>query len=150
MKVLNLQCELGHSFEGWFSDEADYEQQTARQLLHCPLCDSGSITKLPSAPRLNLGASQPEQTPAQAKQELMNMPQDQMQRMIMEAARKLMNETKDVGERFAEEARRIHYGEVKAEAIRGRATREEAQALHDEGIAFMAMPIPSLLKEPLQ
>ena len=42
--------------------------------------------------------------------------------------------------RFPEEARKIHYEEVPARAIRGQASREEAQALADEGIEFAPLP----------
>lgn len=56
MKVLNLQCQHGHGFEGWFGSEDDFQNQLARQLVACPLCGDGQISKLPSAPRLNLGA----------------------------------------------------------------------------------------------
>jgi hypothetical protein len=155
MKVLNLQCELGHGFEGWFSDEQDYEQQLSSKVLVCPLCESASITKLPSAPRLNLsGAKAVESAPASDvgvdKNELISLPQSQQQRALLEAARQMMANTKDVGERFAEEARRMHYGEVAHEAIRGKASREEAVALREEGIEFMSMPLPAALKEPLQ
>lgn len=156
MKVLNLQCELGHGFEGWFSDEQDYEQQLSSKLLVCPLCESASITKLPSAPRLNLsGVKSDEAKPAEPiaasdHNELMSLPQAQLQRALIEAARQMMANTKDVGERFAEEARRMHYGEVEHSGIRGKASREEAEALREEGIEFMSMPIPAALKEPLQ
>ena len=51
---------------------------------------------------------------------------------------------------FAEEARRMHYGETDERAIRGQATREEAQSLVEEGIAVMPLPVPPALKGPLQ
>ncbi|MEY4751293.1 MAG: hypothetical protein RIQ60_3507 [Pseudomonadota bacterium] len=54
MKVLDLQCAQGHGFEGWFGSDDDYQQQTARGLLECPLCADKSVRRLPSAPRLNL------------------------------------------------------------------------------------------------
>jgi hypothetical protein len=159
MKVLNLQCDTQHPFEGWFSDEADYQQQLKRRLLRCPMCDSDKIIKLPSAPRLNLsGASASTEAESvhsshaasESPTELMSLPQAQLQKAMMQAMRQMMSNTKDVGERFAEEARRMHYGEAPHEAIRGRASREEAEALHDEGIEFMAMPSMPALKEPLQ
>ena len=59
-----------------------------------------------------------------------------------------MSTTEDVGERFPEEARRIHYGEVEERGIRGRATREDAEALREEGIEVMALPLPDAVKEP--
>ncbi|MEO0003115.1 MAG: hypothetical protein RLZZ22_807, partial [Pseudomonadota bacterium] len=59
MKVLDLQCAAGHGFEGWFGSEDDYAAQQARGLLSCPSCGSAEVRRLPSAPRLNLGAGRP-------------------------------------------------------------------------------------------
>ena len=58
--------------------------------------------------------------------------------------------TEDVGDRFPEEARRIHYGESEERGIRGRATREDAAALREEGIEVVAVPVPEPLKGPVQ
>ena len=55
-----------------------------------------------------------------------------------------------MGERFPDEARRIHYGEIEQRGIRGQATPEQREALRDEGIEVMALPMPAALKEPLQ
>ena len=62
----------------------------------------------------------------------------------------MLSSTEDVGERFPEEARRIHYGEVEERGIRGRATKEDADALREEGIEVMALPIPDAVKGPIQ
>ena len=64
--------------------------------------------------------------------------------------RHVMANTDDVGERFAEEARRIHYGETEERGIRGQASPEETEALIEEGIAVLPLPIPKALKGPLQ
>ena len=61
-----------------------------------------------------------------------------------------MANTEDVGQRFAEEARRIHYGESPQRGIRGHATPEEREALSDEGIETMAIPVPRALDGPVQ
>jgi hypothetical protein len=58
MKVLNLQCAHRHCFEGWFGSEDDFQSQLVRDLIECPLCADKQISKLPSAPRLNLGGHQ--------------------------------------------------------------------------------------------
>jgi hypothetical protein len=63
--------------------------------------------------------------------------------------RRLVASTEDVGRRFAEEARRMHYGEIEDRAIRGQTTPQEAQALHEEGIEVVALPIPPGLKDGL-
>ena len=58
--------------------------------------------------------------------------------------------TRVVGDRFPEEARRIHYGEAEARGIRGKASAEDAQALRDEGIEVVSLPVPAALKGPVQ
>jgi hypothetical protein len=74
----------------------------------------------------------------------------QMQSAMMKVVRHVMANTEDVGSQFAEEARKIHYGEREERNIRGQATREETEALIDEGIDVMALPVPENLKGPLQ
>lgn len=72
MKVLDLQCQHGHGFEGWFGSEDDFQSQLKRGLVQCPICDDAQITKKLSAPRLNLSgakapaASSVEPAPTQA------------------------------------------------------------------------------------
>ena len=147
MKVLDLRCANGHGFEGWFGSEDDFLDQNGRGLVECPLCADHVITRLPSAPRLNLsGAREPAQ-PAPAKAEPAAA---DLQAMWMQAVRHAIENTDDVGERFAEEARRIHYGETDARGIRGVASAQERQALHEEGIEVLALPIPAGLKGPVQ
>lgn len=153
MKVLNLQCRHAHGFEGWFASEEDFQGQLARGLVECPLCGDAQVTKMPSAPRLNLGASEPAPaaaSPAAGKQEVMSAPNEQLQAAWMQLVRQVMTQTEDVGERFAEEARKIHYGETEERGIRGQASREETQALLEEGISVLPLPIPKGLKGPLQ
>jgi hypothetical protein len=73
-----------------------------------------------------------------------------LQAMWMQAVREILRQTEDVGERFVEEARRIHFGEAEERGIRGVATPEEREALRDEGIEVMALPVPAALKGPVQ
>lgn len=143
MKVLNLQCSHRHSFEGWFASEDDFQGQLGRGLVECPLCGDTGVTKMLSAPRLNLGAAEPA-----PRQRVMSTPDASLQAEWMKMVRHVMANTEDVGERFAEEARRIHYGETGERGIRGQASREETEALVEEGIAVLPLPIPKALKEP--
>jgi hypothetical protein len=152
MKVLNLQCSHAHGFEGWFGSEDDFQDQLARGLVECPLCGDTGVSKLPSAPRLNLGATETAvaPAPAQGKQEVMSAPNPQLQAAWMQLVQQVMAHTEDVGENFAEEARKIHYGESEERGIRGQASREETQALLEEGINVLPLPIPKGMKGPLQ
>ncbi|TDG09300.1 DUF1178 family protein [Paraburkholderia guartelaensis] len=144
MKVLDLQCPDGHRFEGWFASVDDFESQLSRKLVECPMCGATHVTRLPSAPRLNLsGASE---TPKASPQEQAA----QWQAHAMGVIREVLEKTENVGDRFAEEARRIHYNEAPSRNIRGVASADDAQALVEEGIDVMPLPVPAALKGPLQ
>ena len=177
MKVLDLQCGQHHVFEGWFGSEDDFQSQLTRGLLTCPLCGDAHVTKKLSAPRLNLSTSRGdpdtaghEPTHAGASthhaesasaitsaastlpslQDVANLEPAQLQAALLKMVRHVVANTEDVGNNFPEEARKMHYGETEARNIRGHATPEETEALIDEGIAVMPLPLPDVLKEPLQ
>jgi len=143
MKVLNLRCANGHGFEGWFGSDDDFMEQNGRGLVECPLCADKVISRLPTAPRLNLGAGRGDALPAEPAAA-------DPQALWLQAVRQLVAGTEDVGERFAEEARRIHHGEAERRGIRGQATPDEREALRDEGIEVIALPLPRALEGPLQ
>jgi hypothetical protein len=145
MKVFDLQCSEGHSFEGWFGSENDFQDQLGRGLVECPLCGDTGVAKMLSAPRLNLGASEP-----QPRQDLVSTPDASMQAAWLKMVRHVMANTEDVGERFPEEARRMHYGESEERGIRGQASARETEALLEEGIGVLPLPVPKALKQPLQ
>lgn len=150
MKVLNLQCGHGHGFEGWFGSEDDFQDQLGRGMVECPLCGDSAVAKLPSAPRLNLGAAAPSAPAAAPRQDVMNTPDAKLAAAWMQMVRHVMANTEDVGEKFAEEARKIHYGETEERNIRGQASPEETESLLEEGIAVMPLPVPKGMKGPLQ
>lgn len=150
MKVLNLQCVHQHGFEGWFASEDDFQAQLARQLVACPVCGDTGVAKLPSAPRLNLGATASPVEPGATAPSEPDPKLAARQAAWLKMVRHVMANTEDVGEKFAEEARRIHYGETEERNIRGQASREDTEALLDEGIAVLPLPVPAGLKGPLQ
>jgi len=61
-----------------------------------------------------------------------------------------MGRSEDVGNSFAEEARKIHYKESPERSIRGQTTIDEAEALREEGIEVLAMPMLPAFKNTLQ
>jgi hypothetical protein len=145
MKVLDLQCPHGHRFEGWFASADDFESQQSRKLVECPICGAKEVSRLPSAPRLNLSHGVEAKAKAKAPAAA-----GELQARVMRALREVLEKTENVGDRFAEEARRIHYNEAPARNIRGVTTPEDARALVEEGIEVMPLPVPAALKEPLQ
>jgi hypothetical protein len=168
MRVLNLRCEHGHLFEGWFGSEEDFLDQNGRQLIECPMCADRVITRMPSAPRLNLsgakapvadnkaGAASPARPAGQGSAPTVVAERSEharatdVQAMWMQVVNRVMAGTEDVGERFAEEARRIHYGEAPERPIRGAASAEERAALLEEGIDVIPLLLPSALRGPVQ
>ena len=154
MKVLDLRCGNGHGFEGWFASDEDFMAQNGQGQIECPLCADRIISRLPSAPRLNLsGQREPEPAtpgPTPAETTVAPGPALQLQAQWLQAVRHMLENTEDVGEHFADEARRIHYGEIEARGIRGQATPDERRRLRDEGIEIMSLPLPAALKGPVQ
>jgi len=137
MIVFDLVCAQGHRFEGWFASGDAFDEQQKKKLVRCPMCDDQQVERLPSArvrvPKGEAAVDAPPQLDAQ--QAVAGMPAD-----LLAKLREAVKKTEDVGERFPEEARKIHYNESPQRAIRGRATKEDAEALKDEGIEFQTIP----------
>ena len=175
MKVYNLACPLDHRFEGWFASEEDCLAQQDKGMLACPICDSTEITRIPSAPHIAKSGSSkvvPSSTeltvasPAATDNSSLNSGisgdvlaltgndhsqlEAQVQAAFLKGMRELMGRSEDVGNSFAEEARKIHYKESPERSIRGQTTLDEAEALREEGIEVMAMPMLPAFKNTLQ
>ncbi len=156
VKVFNLRCDQDHRFEGWFGSDADRQRQLSEGLLTCPLCSSADVTLLPSAPRVQLNRGV-EPDPSAATSTAVAPPKGSggqtaatLQAAWIQAVQHVIAHTDDVGAQFADEARRIHYGEAESRGIRGQATHQETLELVDEGIDVVRLPVPELLKGPLQ
>lgn len=139
MIVLNLCCDSEHTFEGWFASASTYEDQLARGLVSCPVCDSLKISRRPTAPYVIAGTSPP--APAPKPHSHATAPSADAVATAIALLRQAGRDSEDVGEQFSDEARRIHYGESEARSIKGQATREDVSALLDEGI--MVLPLPA-------
>jgi len=63
--------------------------------------------------------------------------------LVSTVVEKLLANTVDVGRAFPEEARKIHYKEAPERAIRGTASVKEVEALREEGIQVMTLPVPA-------
>ena len=149
MKVLDLQCDHGHAFEGWFGSEEDFLAQCEKSMVQCPVCGDVSIVKKLSAPRLNLSGSRAPSDDTQQNQLSANA-DSVLAAAWFALARQVVANTTDVGNRFAEEARKMHYQEADERAIRGTTTRDEALSLMEEGIDVVPFVLPEALKGPLQ
>lgn len=137
MKIFDLQCGAGHRFEGWFASAEEFTAQRAGGQVGCPACGAQDVDRVPSATRFNTGAAQPV-----AKDETTKDPLALAQKLYSRMLDELLRRSEDVGAEFPAEARRIHYHEAPERMIRGQASQEEHEALIEEGIPVLQMPIP--------
>jgi len=141
--VFDLGCPNQHRFEGWFASNVDFERQLRHKLIACPLCGNTGISRVPSASYVKTAASERparRQAPAAVGPlQYANVGTEVLTRLVEH----IVENTEDVGPAFPEEARKIHYREVPERRIRGTASREEVEALKDEGIEVVALPVPA-------
>ena len=161
MIAFDLSCAHDHVFEAWFRSSSDYAAQLERGLIACPLCSDTRIRKAVMAPNIaaksnrsasalpalaataeNSGGTAPViSTPSTPT--LPDLPPAVMAMMaaVAKAQAESLPQSTWVGKRFAEEARAIHdSGEERL--IHGQATRDEAEALAEDGIGVMPLLVP--------
>ena len=139
MIVFDLLVHARPSFEGWFASGEEFERQQKAKLVRCPVCDDVARR----APAVGAGARAQGRAAVDAPRRCRDAPQEAVAGMPAELVAKLreiVQQHRERRQRFPEEARKIHYEEVPARAIRGQASREEAEALRDEGIEFSPLP----------
>ncbi|MEJ5080066.1 MULTISPECIES: DUF1178 family protein [unclassified Ochrobactrum] len=131
----SLHCDHGHEFEGWFRDNADFDRQSERKLVSCPVCNSPEIQKSLMAPAVSTSRSK----------EQVAIAMDQAQKQVLEQMRELSRKVREnadyVGDQFAEEARKIHFGETEARGIYGEASKEDVHSLIEDGVEVMPLPV---------
>ncbi len=133
MIVFDLRCGGGHVFEAWFASSAAYDDQRGRALVACPVCGDSGVEKAVMAPAVAAKGNRAPVPAVQAKA---------MLAAIAQAQAKALEGSRWVGRRFADEARAIHAGEKPDAVIHGQATREEAKALAEEGVAVAPLLVP--------
>lgn len=162
MILYSLICDSDHDFEAWFKSSGDFEDQSGKGYVSCPICGSSSVSKSLMAPSVSTSRSRQDRifaaeepttsTPA-AEVPATMAPQPQMalsapdpkMTVLLDAMRKLKNHITEnadyVGKDFAEEARKIHYGESEERGIYGETTPQEADGLREEGIEVQPLPV---------
>jgi len=140
MILFDVKCARGHVFEAWFRDSNTADRQMKRRELACPACGNTRTAKAPMAPRI--GKKGGSRIPVQAKADTTEMAATsaKLRKELAELRAKVESNCDYVGEKFAEEARKIHYGETDPRGIYGETSKDEAEALADEGVEFARIP----------
>jgi hypothetical protein len=127
-----LVCDHDHAFEGWFGSSDDFESQSARGLVECPVCASKAVGKQIMAPAVaGTRRTMPDLSP-------------EARTVMMEALGRMRAHVEEnfdyVGDAFATEARAIHEGRSEDRGIYGEATPAEVRKLAEDGVPVAPMP----------
>jgi hypothetical protein len=133
MIAFDLQCNNGHSFEGWFEDGKAYEDQKKRKLIACPVCNSTDVSKILSTFAIKRTSDFDPNAPAS---------QDKIEDLSKKIVDFVEKNFDNVGSDFAKEALKIHYGVTEPRNIRGVSSPEEEKVLKQEGIQYYKIPVP--------
>ncbi len=143
-----LRCSGDHEFDGWFKDSAAFDRQSKRGLVECPTCGDRSVERALMAPAVSKRAKAvaapvvevlPPENAAPPVVAAGRMPA-QLRAMLQQVRSEIERNCEYVGADFAAKAREIHRGEADARGIYGETSREEAEALADEGIEVGVVP----------
>ena len=158
MVIYDLECSLGHRFEGWFPSIDAFGTQLEKCFVTCNQCGSKQIKKIPSGghimagshsqpqlatstnsilPNANLPATQTPQTLAGPTPALSNV--DPV--VLLKTLHQFIKTTcKDVGPEFADKAIQMQHGEIPKEPIHGTATDVDYEKMADEGVEYSLIP----------
>lgn len=135
MIAFDLRCGRGHVFEAWFASSSAYEDQRAKRLVACPMCDDQTIDKAVMAPNIaTRGRAAPSCDQPDERRALIAA--------LAEAQARMIEKSTYVGSDFADRARAMHLGDETPAPIYGEATPSEAKSLADEGVAVVPLPFP--------
>ncbi len=134
MVVYELICESGHDFEAYFPSFEAYQMQRSNGLVNCAVCGTVNVAIVPRGKAISVVSKVGE------SQESIKAPHVDPVTFIKSLNHYVKKNFEDVGERFPEEARKIYHGEKSPKNIYGKATSEEREMLHEEGVPIFAVP----------
>lgn len=137
MIAYDLKCSQNHSFEGWFDSAESFEDQNARDLIACPICEDTVVSRVLSPVRSLKSSGFDDHQTAMAAQGLTEL--------MKVVGNYVSDNFEDVGADFAKEALKIHYGASPKRSIRGVSTGNEEEMLREEGVEFIKLPLPKSL-----
>ncbi len=140
MIVFDLACSCGFSFEGWFQDHQDFDNQQRNSLLECPECGSHEIKKILSPVRFQSAGRDVEPPLQQNGTEAVS--REDAEKALATLQKFVIKNFEDVGADLAKESLKIHYGFSEPRNIRGVTTEAEEKQLSEEGINLIKIPIP--------
>lgn len=134
MIVFDLRCSDAHVFEAWFASSDAYAEQRGLGLIQCPICGDATIEKAVMAPNIAPKGDRPAGLAPEAMKAVLQA--------MAQAQQAALANSEWVGTAFADRARAMHVGDAEPATIHGQATRAEAKALVEEGVAVAPLLLP--------
>ncbi|HEY1101618.1 MAG TPA: DUF1178 family protein [Myxococcota bacterium] len=145
MFVVDLICAESHLFEGWYDNRDAFDEAKDAGTLSCPVCNSHDVELRPSFRGIVMGGSSTTATttttPAPATPPKLPL---ELQRALSDFIKVVKAHSEDAGEHFARRALAMHKGDEVPAPIYGTSTPDERQQLRDEGVDFLAVPVPEI------
>jgi hypothetical protein len=143
-----LRCDDDHEFDGWFKDSAAFDRLAKRGLVECTQCGTTKVERALMTPSVGKKSNRlPAPVPAAAAPAAALAPRKggarlpaEVKAMLQRLRAEVEQNCDYVGGEFAEEARKIHRGESDKRGIYGETTKDEAEALAEEGIEVSSIP----------
>lgn len=142
MIVFDLECINGHTFEGWFEDKQDLENQQEQGLLTCPICETTSVSQKLHAIAIKKSSSAERNEALRARQEALT-------ELTEKVAEYVEKNYEDVGSDFTQKALKMHYGVEEYRNIKGTTTKEEEKLLAKEKVPVFKVPVVKKTNEDL-
>ena len=145
MIVFDLACGCGYTFEGWFQDRQDFENQQTASFLVCPECGSRGIRKILSP--IHTQSARSEGYDSSHKKTERSIPLASVADALNTLQKFVEDNFEDVGTDLAAESLKMHYGATEPRNIRGVTTELEEKKLKEEGINLFKIPMPAKSKD---
>lgn len=124
-------CE--EEYDSWFASSEAYAKLKENQAIVCPVCDSCDVDKAVMSPRV-----------ASSRR---TKGKEDFEKFANKARAHIAKNFDHVGKDFAGQARAMHDGEKESKPIWGQVSKEQRDALIEEGVPVT--PIPEELAPPV-
>ncbi len=146
MYVVDLVCAEGHLFEGWYDNRAAFDDASALGFW-CPCCARDAVLVRHCFRAVIKSDGGPPRRTREAEAPTSEGPPPmplELQKALSTLIKHVRAHSEDAGEAFAARALAMHKGDEAPAPIHGTSTPEERETLRDEGVPFVALPIPDI------
>lgn len=143
MIVFDLECLNGHTFEGWFENKEDLDNQQVQGLLTCPVCETATVSRKVHPIAIKKSSAHT------ARKQALQASKEALVELNEKVAEYVEKNYEDVGSDFSKNALEMHYGAEEYRNIKGTTTKEEDKVLEKEGVPVFKVPVAKKPKEDL-